>query len=141
LKSTIVSVCAPAWMWLRWPSWKSIFVSANPKVAVRDARGCRACIESQWYQDIKSALGLSWELTGNGDLEYSNSSGGVRMAMSFKSMVTGLGGDAIFVDDASDEKKVWSEKERANVCDIWDLALCNRVQSYTDSIRIMIMQR
>jgi hypothetical protein len=22
LKSTIVSICAPAWMWLRWPTWK-----------------------------------------------------------------------------------------------------------------------
>lgn len=153
LKSTIVSVCAPAWMWLRWPSWKAIFVSANPKVAVRDARACRACLESVWYQEIRAAIAaqyregsedrerFEWTLTGTGDLDYGTSKGGSRMAMSFLSMVTGLGGDAIFVDDPNNAKKVFSESDRANVNDTWDLALCNRVQSYTDSIRIMIMQR
>lgn len=153
LKSTIVSICAPAWMWLTWPSWKSIFVSANPKVAVRDARGCRSCIESNWYRLIRSTLGANfpegsterdhydWELDGQGDLEYRTTKGGYRISMSFKSMGTGLGGDAIFVDDPNDAKRVYSEKNRADVNDTWDLALCNRVNDYMSSIRIMIMQR
>lgn len=153
LKSTIVSICAPAWMWLRFPSWKSIFVSANPKVAVRDARGCRACLETEWYQSIKATIAgqlpegsperavLEWELVGTGDLEYSNTAGGVRMAMSFKAMVVGLGGDAIFVDDPNDARRALSEKDRAGINDTWDLSLCNRVNDYNASVRIMIMQR
>lgn len=153
LKSTIVSICTPAWMWLRFPSWKSIFVSSNPRVAVRDARGCRKCLESEWYQAIKATIAaeypegsperhaLEWELVGAGDLEYSNSAGGVRIAMSFKTMATGQGADAIFIDDPNDAKKVMSEKERASVNDTWDLALCNRVNDYNSSVRIMIMQR
>lgn len=159
LKSTIVSVCAPAWMWLRWPEWKSVFVSANPRVAVRDARGCRALIESPWYNQLRTVLaerfdrdteeGLKqyerhmWTLDPkhSADTDFANTSGGVRMAMGFTAIVVGLGGDAIFVDDPNDMKKVISEVERARINDTWDLSLCNRVNDFDRSIRVMIMQR
>jgi predicted phage terminase large subunit-like protein len=155
LKSTIVSVCAPAWMWLRWPEWKAIFVSANPRVAVRDARGCRALIESPWYQALKALLAerfeegskererFSWTLDPkhNADTDFANTAGGVRMAMGFTAIVVGLGGDAIFVDDPNDMKKVVSEAERSKINDTWDLSLHNRVNDFDRSIRVMIMQR
>jgi predicted phage terminase large subunit-like protein len=155
LKSTIVSICAPAWMWLRWPSWKALFVSANPRVAVRDARACRALIEDPWYQQLRNTLSerfedgtqeresFSWSLDQghNADTDFANTSGGVRMAMGFSAIVTGLGGDAIFVDDPNDMKKVVSEVERSRINDTWDLSLCNRINDYDRSIRVMIMQR
>jgi predicted phage terminase large subunit-like protein len=155
LKSTIVSVCAPAWMWLRWPSWKALFLSANPRVAVRDARQCRALIEDPWYQALREILSeryeegspererFGWTLDPkhNADTDFANTSGGVRMAMGFTAVVTGLGGDAIFVDDPNDMKKVVSETERARINDTWDLSLSNRINDYDRSIRVMIMQR
>ncbi len=155
LKSTIVSVCAPAWMWLRWPSWKSIFVSANPTVAIRDARGCKTLLTSEWYEGIKECLAnqheegseerkrYEWTIDPKHDADgdFGNTAGGTRLAMGFLAVVVGLGGDAIFIDDPNDTKKVMSEAERARINDTWDLSLCNRVNSFTDSIRIMIMQR
>lgn len=155
LKSTIVSVCAPAWMWLRCPEWKSIFVSANPRVAVRDARACRALLEHDWYKALRTVLAEryeedsderkrhSWELDHghNADTDFANTSGGVRMAMGFTAVVVGLGGDAIFVDDPNDMKKVVSETERARINDTWDLSLHNRINDFDRSIRVMIMQR
>ncbi len=155
LKSTIVSVCAPAWMWLRWPEWKAVFVSSNPRVAVRDARGCRSLIESKWYQALKQVLAerhpdgsqererFSWTLDPkhNADTDFANTAGGVRMSMGFTAIVVGLGGDAIFVDDPNDMKKVVSETERARINDTWDLSLHNRINDFDRSIRVMIMQR
>lgn len=153
LKSTIVSVCAPAWMWLQWPSWKGLFVSANPRVATRDAYGCIALMKSPWYTELRSILAshheegseerarYEWTITRDGVEEFTNSAGGVRLAMGFTAVVVGLGGDAIFIDDPNDTKKVMAEAERAKINDTWDLSLCNRVNSYTDSIRVMIMQR
>ncbi len=153
LKSTIVSICAPAWMWLHWPSWKALFLSANPRVATRDALGCAALIKSEWYSGIRESLAsrfaegtpararYEWTITRDGVEDFTNSAGGNRMAMGFTAVVVGLGGDAIFVDDPNDMKKVMSEAERAKINDTWDLSLCNRVNSYTDSIRFMIMQR
>lgn len=155
LKSTIVSVCAPAWMWLRWPEWKAIFVSSNPRVAVRDARACRALLEHDWYKGLRQILSErfdegsderkrhAWELDHghNADTDFANTSGGVRMAMGFTAVVVGLGGDAIFVDDPNDMKKVVSETERDRINDTWDLSLHNRINDFDRSIRVMIMQR
>lgn len=153
LKSTILSVCAPAWMWIRWPSFKFLFLSANPRVAQRDAHACTALIEGAWYTELRQILAeqyepgtpehkrVAWTITRPGVMEYTNSEGGVRIAMGFTAVVVGLGGDGIFIDDPNDTKKVMAEAERAKINDTWDLSLCNRVNSYTDSIRVMIMQR
>jgi hypothetical protein len=47
MKSSIVSVMAPAWRWINRPSWRAIFASGNPGVAVRDSLKCRAILDSQ----------------------------------------------------------------------------------------------
>src|SRR6185437_11862743 len=49
-KSRIVSVCAPAWMWLRYPTWRGVFASGNPRVSTRDSLYTRQIIESPWYR-------------------------------------------------------------------------------------------
>ncbi len=153
LKSTIVSICAPAWMWLRWPAWKSIFVSANPRVAIRDARGCHSLISCEWYKILRKTLAeryegdqrayYDWSIDAEHDADgnFANTSGGFRIAIGFTAVVVGLGGDAIFVDDPNDPKKVHGQAERDKINDTWDLTLCNRVNDYTCSIRVMIMQR
>jgi predicted phage terminase large subunit-like protein len=124
-------------------------------VAVRDARGCRALLESPWYQAIKRTLAerypegseererFAWTIDQghDADTDFANSAGGVRMAMGFTAVVVGLGGDAIFVDDPNDMKKVVSETERARINDTWDLTLHNRINDFDRSIRVMIMQR
>lgn len=153
LKSTIVSVCAPAWMWLQWPSFKFLFVSANPSVKNRDAHACANLIQKDWYTSVRATLAeqwpqgseerkrYEWTITRDGVEQFENSAGGIRMATSFAATITGIGADGIFIDDPNDTKKVMAEAERAKINDTWDLALCNRVNSYTDSIRVMIMQR
>src|SRR5262249_3041319 len=47
MKSRIVSVCAPAWMWTHKPTWRAIFASASGTVAMRDAMYCRTLLDSK----------------------------------------------------------------------------------------------
>lgn len=139
-KSRIVSVCAPAWMWLRFPSWRAIFISANPRVALRDSVFCRELITSDWYQ---RTFRPEWEFAEdqNAKGNYRNNAGGARMAIGVGSKLTGERGDAIIVDDPHDADEVKSDTIRQGVLDWWDQTASNRVNDLRCSLRIGICQR
>jgi hypothetical protein len=50
MKSLIVSVFAPCWMWLHAPEWRAIFASTSQDVVVRDSMKRRDLMKSDWYQ-------------------------------------------------------------------------------------------
>ena len=139
-KSRFTSVFAPAWMWLRWPSWRAIFISGNPRVALRDADLCRTLIESQWYRE---RFRPDWKLAKDQNAKslYRNTAGGSRMAISAGSKVTGDRADALFVDDPNDAAETMSETIREGVNDWWDQGAGNRVNDLRCSTRILIQQR
>jgi predicted phage terminase large subunit-like protein len=140
LKSRVVSVCSPAWMWLLDPSWRAIFLSANPRVALRDSVYCRDLVESEWYQD---RFKPDWLLRSDNNSKSSfwNTRGGIRSAFGFNSKITGDRGDALFWDDPHDAEEVNSDAIRQGVLDRWDSAIRNRVNDLKASVRIGIMQR
>lgn len=140
LKSRIVSVCAPAWMWLRNPAWRVICLSRNPRVALRDALFSRRLIESRWYQD---RFRPEWQLSDdqNAKGNYGNTAGGARQSAGIGAGVTGTRGDAVILDDPLDIKDRHSAVERETVKDAWDTAIRNRVNDPQRSCRIIIMQR
>lgn len=140
LKSRIVSVYMPAWMWLRWPSWRAIFLSANPRVALRDSVYCRDVLRSDWYQQLFSP---EWSLSEDQDAKglFRNTAGGFRMALGFGSRITGDRGDCLIWDDPHDAEEVLSPVKREEVLNRWDSAIANRVNDLRSSTRIGIMQR
>ncbi|HYW18495.1 MAG TPA: LAGLIDADG family homing endonuclease, partial [Nodularia sp. (in: cyanobacteria)] len=140
LKSRCLSVCTPAWMWTICPSWRAIFLSSNPRVALRDSVYCRDVIESDWYQKRFSP---DWKLRvdNNSKSSFWNTKGGVRSAFGFNSRITGDRGDFIAWDDPHDAQEVNSELIRQGVIDRWDSAIRNRVNDLKSSVRIGIMQR
>lgn len=139
-KSRIVGVMFPAWVWLHRPSWRAIFLSANPRVAVRDSIYCRDLILSEWYQ---SWFKPEWSLTSdqNAKTLFRNSKGGFRQAMGFDSSITGDRADALVFDDPHDADEVNSDDVRQGVLDRWDTAIANRVNDLRYSLRIGVMQR
>lgn len=139
-KSRIVSVCAPAWMWLRCPTWRVICLSGNPRVATRDSLYCRTLIESDWYQ---GSFAPPWQLAADQDTKtlYKNTAGGFRQASTMTSKIAGDRADALLVDDPNDAEEVNSEAHRHEVNDRWDTAIANRVNDPRSSVRIGIMQR
>lgn len=140
MKSRIVSVCAFAWMWLHWPSWRAIFISSNPRVALRDAVYCRELITSDWYQKTFSP---KWDFAEdqNAKGNYRNDAGGERKAIGVGSKLTGERGDALIIDDPHDANEVQSDVIRQGVLDWYDQTACNRVNDLNTSLRIGIGQR
>ena len=139
-KSRITSVCTPAWFWLHEPSWRAIFISSNPRVALRDSVLCRDLIESDWYQ---STFNPGWLLRADNNAKgsYWNTAGGVRTAIGFGSKITGARGDCLIIDDPHDAEEVSSDVKRLAVLERWINAIANRVNDLRSSTRIGIMQR
>jgi phage terminase large subunit-like protein len=139
-KSRLVSVCTPAWFWLHEPAWRALFLSANPRVSLRDSVYCRDLIESDWY---RQTFKPSWKLRvdNNAKSSFWNTAGGFRNAFGFNSKITGDRGDAIFIDDPHDADEVESDVKRLAVINRWDGAIQNRVNDLRTSVRIGIMQR
>lgn len=139
-KSRVISVFTPAWMWTRWPAWKSIFLSANPRVANRDSMYCRDVILSDWYQQT---FRPTWRLKhdSNNKTVYHNTEGGFRQALGWFAKITGDRADALMVDDPHDASEVESEVIRLAVLQRWDDAIFNRVNDVRSSVRIGVMQR
>lgn len=46
----VISVLAPAWMWIDSPEWSVLCLSVNPMVARDAAVECRALVNSPWYK-------------------------------------------------------------------------------------------
>ena len=139
-KSRITSVFAPAWMWLHWPSWRVLCLSANPDIALRDGDLSKQLIESEWYREWFEP---EWEVRQDQEAKsnYGNTARGQRISKGIRAKIIGVRTDAIIVDDPNDMKEVHSEAIRKSVNYSWDHAIANRVNDLRSSVRIGIMQR
>ena len=140
-KSRILSVCAVAWMWGHFPSWRVICFSSNPRVSIRDSMFCREIIESNWY---KSVFKPDWKMAEdqNAKGNYRNTAGGSRVAIGVGAKLLGERGDALFVDDPHGSyADVQSDLIRVGTVDWWDQIACNRLNDMRLGLRVGIMQR
>lgn len=160
LKSRILMVCAPAWMWLHCPSWSVCAISSVDDNVERDSNAHRELVQSEWYKD---SFEISWKIkdgakekprpgqpanTNAGKQVKSDSvkkwmttAGGERKSRTMLGGFTGVHVDAIFLDDPDDAHKVHSEPKRKEVQFKWRRAIRNRVKHPMRSIRIAIQQR
>jgi predicted phage terminase large subunit-like protein len=139
-KSRIVSVFTLPWMWLHWPSWGAIYLSSNPRVALRDALYCRDLLTSDWY---RAWFRPAWELRGDKTAvsSYGNTEGGSRLAFGYFAKIVGDRKDALFLDDPNDPEEANSDKRREAVNVRWDSSIGNRVNDLRHSIRCGVQQR
>lgn len=160
LKSRILMVCAPAWMWLHCPSWSLCAISSVDDNVERDSNHHRELVQSEWY---KETFEIKWKIK-DGSKErrrpgqpanenasklvksdsvkkWGTTAGGERKSRTMLGGFTGVHVDAIFLDDPDDAHKVFSEPKRREVQDKWRRAIKNRVKHPNRSIRIAIQQR
>lgn len=140
LKSRILMVFAPAWMWLHCPTWTVCATSGNPDNVTRDSDAHRDLVTSAWYRET---FEIKWSIRDDIDAKakWSNTAGGSRVSRGLISKFTGIHVDAIFLDDPDDAHEVYSEAARKRVHSKWTKAIKNRVNSTAKSIRIAIQQR
>lgn len=111
MKSTIVSVMRPAWMWLRKPWRKSLYVHANDDLMAQFSRWTRDIILHPSYQllveiSVAAKYTTHWsiEKDQNEKENFENTAKGFRQCTTIKSQFTGKRADDICMDDVLDAK-------------------------------------
>jgi len=140
MKSLLVCVFFPAWVWIRKPHIKFLTASYSLNLATRDAVKCRRLIESPWYQERwKDRFQLAPDQ--NQKTKFENTKGGHRIVCSPDAQTTGEGGDFLLVDDPINAMDAYSDAERQKVITWWDEAMYNRLNDVSTGCRIIIGQR
>lgn len=127
------------WIWLRWPSFRAICLSANPRVALRDSMLSREVIGSDWYQGWFTP---SWKIRDDADAKgsYVNTGSGFRNAAGIDARIVGERGDLIWIDDPHDPDEVSSDAKREGVHERW-MAIGDRLNDLSVSLRMAIAHR
>lgn len=140
MKSLIVSVFWPAWVWLERPEWRGLFSAYAGDLALRDSVRCRSILEHPWY---RSTFQPQWELSGdqNAKSYFENTRKGFRLSLSVGGKATGFRGDALVVDDPLNAKEQHSEAAREEVKFWWDQVMSSRLNDMRVGAKVVIMQR
>jgi predicted phage terminase large subunit-like protein len=137
MKSLLVSVFFPAWLWARDGSKRFLTASYGATLATRDNVRVRSVIESAWYQE-RFALRLSEDQ--NAKTKYNTSEGGWRFATSVGGAGTGEHPDIVIIDDPTTAQQAKSDAMRTEANDWFDRTVSSRGVSRDVAI-IIIMQR
>ena len=137
MKSLLVCVFWPAWVWTWCPEKRFLFASYSDALTMRDSVRCRTLLLSEWYQK-RWPVKLRDDQNSKGLFE--NSQTGWRLATSVGGKGTGLHPDFIVADDPNNAKEAESEAERQGVIDWWDGTISTRGIS-RGVVQIVIQQR
>jgi predicted phage terminase large subunit-like protein len=161
MKSLIISVAWPAWVWLTQPEKRFLCASYAQDLSIDDNVKCRSIVQSEGGQEVGGLIervgyqGLlklleaswdgrtAWELTGdqNEKRKFTNSQRGYRAATSVGGTVTGLGGDVIILDDPNKTDDAHSEAARKAVRKWLDGTLATRLNDPDKGAIVIVQQR
>ena len=138
MKSIIVSVMFPAWLWIKQANKKIIGVANIQDLSIRDSRRTKQILQDEWYQE-------RWPLEFKGDqtakTNYENAKGGFRQSLGITANITGKRGNYLLLDDLHDASDVQSDVQRQTVLDAFDEKLSTRLNHQAVDVIILIMQR
>lgn len=142
MKSILVNVMFPAWVWAHeeWAGRRFLTSSYAVSLSVRDGVKMRSIIESPLY---RSMFTPRWTLRDdqNQKLKFENTMGGFRFSTSTGGAVTGEGGDFLLADDPLNALEAHSDKAREEANYWWDVAFSTRANNPNAHCKIIIMQR
>lgn len=140
MKSLLVSVFWPAWMWLKRPGERMLTGSYDGTLALRDAVKARDLITSDWFQ---RTFRPSWRLKKDQNVKsrYANTTTGERMCFAVGGKLTGFRGHGWIVDDPLNMRAALSEVAREDAKRIICQALPTRLNNQEEGWRVIVMQR
>lgn len=149
MKSLIISVFYPAWVWIHQPGHRFLCGSNDEKLATRDSLRMRDLVASHWYQERWGFVHKNGELLDYVKLSreqnekglWANTRRGHRESQGVTAKVTGKRGDTVIWDDPHDAEQTESDDQRQGVLDKWDGSWSSRLNDISDSMRILVMQR
>lgn len=140
-KSTIISVCWPAWEWTFRPWERFLTASYIQDVATQDALRTRDLILSPWYQERWGHV-FRLRVDENRKTRYQNNRGGTRIAIgAVRGRTTSLGGSRLIVDDPHNVMEAHSFEKRQDVIRWFDVAFSNRQNNPQAGVRVIVQQR
>lgn len=138
LKSIIVSVMYPAWVWISEPEQRFLTISNEQGLAIRDSLRMKQIITSEWFQ---SKWPLKLQVDQNEKTLFANEKRGFRQAQGITANNTGKRGSTLIIDDAVDAKHAFSDIKRNGVNETWDSSLSTRINDPVTSGILVIAQR
>lgn len=139
LKSTLIGVFFPAWLWARRPSLKLMTGSYALPLATRDATKSRRIITSSWYTERFPAVKLHRDQKEK--TRYENTAGGGRYCFSTGGTVTGEGADVLIWDDPHKAMDVSSPNALETAVEFWRSTLPSRLNDPVNATKLVVMQR
>lgn len=139
MKSMLVGVNFPAWIWTTAPSAQFLYSSYNAELAIQDSVKCRAIVSSSWYQKFWPHVVLSDDQ--NLKARFENTSRGQRIATSVGGGNTGKGGDYIIADDPNNVQERESPLELDKVNNWWKETMSSRLNNLKTGRKLIIQQR
>jgi len=138
MKSLLVNIFFPAWVWTREPGAKFLCFSYSEALTIRDSIKCRALIGSRWYQER-----FKVEINPRQDMKdkFENLQGGYRYCFGTGGSIAGQGGDYLLIDDPLEISKANSKAERERVNYTYDNSISMRGNDPKTVRKILIMQR
>ena len=136
MKSLIITVLFPCWIWTKDPSRKIMTASRSFDLSIQFNNKRKRLIESEEYKSI-------WpiKLTKNSEGHFENSKNGFMRAVSALGKITGSGADILASDDLLDAMDAFSAAKRNAVNRWFSNAWYNRAQSKQTVKRINVNQR
>jgi predicted phage terminase large subunit-like protein len=112
MKSYLVNVFFPAWLWLRHPEYQFLCVSNSDDLSVRDSMRMRRVVTSEGYRDLvarqaQRGAAPMWSMSKEqaSKVNFLNDRGGGRECLGIRATVTGKGCDYLLLDDLYDAKE------------------------------------
>jgi predicted phage terminase large subunit-like protein len=140
MKSLLISVFFPIWVWTTDPSRRFMFVSYSEKLSTQHSIFRRSIIESEWYQKEWSSV-FSLSRDQNVKSHYGNSARGAMFSTGMQATATGMGGDVLIFDDPLNPEQAISQVEREAVNLRFDTTFRSRINDPAKGVKIIIMQR
>jgi len=146
-KSSLCSVCFPAWVWAQkqtsptsGPGVQFVFASYAEKLALRFSLRNRRLITSDWYRK-RWGDRFTLHADENTTHRFVNDKSGERLVTSISGTATGFGGNIFVIDDPNAANEAFSEAAIQEVIDWWDQTASTRLNDIDLGAFVIIQQR
>jgi hypothetical protein len=140
LKSTLVTIIYPSWVWLREPEHNFLTASYSLNLSTEHSVVRRSLLQSPWYQRL---FGDRFQLAGDRNQvgQYANDKRGQMIATSVGATAMGRGCDTAILDDPLSADQATSDAERMTANNCIDATLRSRLNDPAKGAIILVMQR
>jgi predicted phage terminase large subunit-like protein len=140
MKSTLVAIMWPVWVWTWWPESRWLFTSYSADLSTTHSLSRRRIIEHEWYQrNWGERVQLAHDQ--NEKTEFANTRQGLMIATSLSGTATGKGGDFLVVDDPHNPKQAESDVERTTAVRDFKRTFSTRLNDKRRGAIVVVMQR